>query len=206
MHEKYLFVFILLISSYLFCVFFAAKGFLKKFEFALPWYPHLLYYWCVPLSTPFSRICFLTNLATIFSPRLLIYICVPLFLSVRVSSYLWESLLFYDHLWESFRHLLDFLKSLWKQASVWMLLSQMYLLSSKHNNDILLTSYVAILCFLLWILLILCLITFLQNKMNLYSLNSVLDSLPSTFFIECIFDFNPTNSSFIFPLDTSSFC
>ena len=54
---------------------------------------------------------------------------------------------------------------------------------------------------------------FLLNKVSLNSLKSVaiftpfavLDSLPSIFFIEYIFDFNPTNSSFIFASDTSSF-
>ena len=72
-------------------------------------------------------------------------------------------------------------------------------------------SCVLILCFLLWNLFILCLIIFSLNKVSLNSLNSVttftpftvLDSLPSIVFIECIFDFNRTNSPVAFPSNTS---
>ena len=96
---------------------------------SLSWWPHLLYYWCVPPSSPppYGEL-FSTNLAPIsFTPFTylylcaLIFICENLFLSVRtyshlseslficqnlfssVSTYfcLWESLLVYDHLWES---------------------------------------------------------------------------------------------------------
>ena len=56
-----------------------------------------------------------------------------------------------------------------------------------------------------------CVSGFFLNKVALNSLNSVvaftplvaLDSLPSIFFIEYIFDFNPTKSSIIFPSDSS---
>ena len=65
--------------------------------------------------------------------------------------------------------------------------------------------------FLPWILLILCLIIFLLNSVSLNSLNTfpvftlyaVLDPLPSIFFVEYIFEFNPTNPSIIFPSDSS---
>ena len=81
----------------------------------------------------------------------------------------------------------------------------------QHDKDILLISYVESLCFLAWILFILCLIIFLLNKIFLNSLNSIAIftpvviqySLPSIFFIDYIFDFNPTNSSIIFPSDSS---
>ena len=73
-------------------------------------------------------------------------------------------------------------------------------LSSKHESDFLLIFYFPRLCFLLWILLILCLSIFLLNKVSLNLLNSVaintpfaiLDSLHSIFFEEYIFDFNWT--------------
>ena len=66
-------------------------------------------------------------------------------------------------------------------------------------------SYVPSLCFLLWILFILCLTIFSLNKTSLNFFNSVailtpfavLYYLPSIFFIEYIFHFNPTNSSII---------
>ena len=81
----------------------------------------------------------------------------------------------------------------------------------QHDKDILLISYVESFCFLAWILFILCLIIFLLNKIFLNSLNSIAiftpvviqDSLPSIFFIDYIFDFNPTNSSIVFPSDSS---
>ena len=138
---------------------------------------------------------------------LLVIICKNIFFlweSFWISSYLWESLLIYDHLWVSLlfmRISLNlfllmvicqnlFFKSLWKWVSVWTPSFRTDLLSSKHDNDILSISYIPTLCFLAWILLILCLIIILLNKVSLNSLNSVaiftpfavLDSLPSIFF------------------------
>ena len=100
-----------------------------------------------------------------------IFICVHLFLSARISFYLWSSAKIFSYLWSSVK--IYFLKSLWKEASVWIPSSKTNLLSSKHDNDILLISYVPILHFLLWILFILCLSTFLLNKVSFNSLNSV---------------------------------
>ena len=80
------------------------------------------------------------------------------YLSVRISSYcqnLLESL--------SFVWIYIFMKTRKQMIPSF----KTNLLSSKHDNDILLILYVPSLCFLLWILLILCLITFLLNKVSL---------------------------------------
>ena len=105
-----------------------------------------------------------------------LFICQNLFSSVCTYFRLWESLLVYDHLWESlliYDHMWEsiFLKSLWKKASVWTPSSKTNLLSSKHDNDILVISYFPILCFLLWILLILCFVICLFNIMLVHSSN-----------------------------------
>ena len=109
----------------------------------------------------------------------IIFNCVNLLPPARISSFVriffiyvhfWESLLFCNNLFKPFfifenlflfmiicENLLEqfrFLQSLWKQASVWIPSSKKNLWSTKHGN-ILLTSYVPNLCFLLWILLIL---------------------------------------------------
>ena len=93
---------------------------------------------------------------------LFMIICENLFFFARILSYSWSSEKISSFLWESFWTLLicenlflfmiicenlsaDFLQ---KQAGVWIPLSKINLLSSKHDNDILLTSYVLILCFL----------------------------------------------------------
>ena len=125
-----------------------------------------------------------------------------------------KNLFFYKHLsnifylWESlFLMRTFFLKFLWKYASILMLLSWTYRLSSKHDNDVFFIWYVPNLCFFPWILLILCLSIFLLHKVSLSSLNSVVifipfavqDSLPSIFYMEYIFDFHPINSPIIFP-------
>ena len=84
----------------------------------------------------------------------------------------------------------------------------------KQENEILETLWVPTICNLLWTLFMLYLITFLLNKTSIYSSCFIFTAflltpfpilfyLPSTSFIEYIFDFNPTNSSFIFPLDSS---
>ena len=77
-----------------------------------------------------------------------------LLLSVRIYSYSWS---------ESFGTSFCLFKSLWKQAMVWTPSSRTNFLSLKNDNYILLTSYILILCFLLWVLL-LCLITFLLKQ------------------------------------------
>ena len=74
-----------------------------------------------------------------------IFIYVHLILSVRISSFSWSSLRIYSYLWSSAR--IYFLKFLWKKASVWTPSSKTNLLSSKHDDSILLISYVPILCF-----------------------------------------------------------
>ena len=131
------------------------------------------------------------------------FICTHLFLFVWIFDYLWSSVrissffenlslfmiihenlfFFYENLFQSFlsvRVFLDFLfvriyffTSLWKKASFWMPSFKINLLSSKHDKDILLISYLPSLWFLVWFLLILCLIIFLLNKMFLNFLNSV---------------------------------
>ena len=108
---------------------------------------------------------YLFNLCkSVFTPAIFIYVWP----SVRIS-FLWsfmiirENHLFLFVTWESM--------SVWKYAIVLMLSSWTYRLSSKTDNDILLISYVPNLCFLLWIILILCLIIFLLNKVSLNSLN-----------------------------------
>ena len=90
----------------------------------------------------------------------------------------------------------------------------MYPLSSKQNKEILQTSWVQILCNLLWILFFLCFIIFLLNKKSMKSfyltflttflLNAFafLFSFPSTSINEYIFDFNLRNSLIIFPLNS----
>ena len=85
-----------------------------------------------------------------------------------------------------------------------MAMFETYLLSSKIDHDIFLSSYVPSLCFLAWILLTLCVSIFLLSKVSLNSLNSVTtftlfpvqDYLPSIYFMKCIFDFNPTKFFF----------
>ena len=138
------------------------------------------------------------------------------FLSVRISSfygnplnlfYLWESLLLF--------YFIYFFLSLYENnpAYEYHHLKQIFY----HQNTImifLLTSYVPFSCFLFWILLILCLVTFLFSKVFSYSFNStaiftpfvVLDSLPSSESIQCNFDFHPTNLLIGISLYSSSFC
>ena len=85
------------------------------------------------------------------------------------------------------------------------------LLSLKHDNDILLISYVPSLCFFALNSFYFMSDYFLLNKVSLNSLNSVaiftplavLDSLPSSESKECIFDFNPTNLLIKIPLFTT---
>ena len=92
-------IFILLISFYLFCVFYAAKIFLRKIWVC----PDSLIYYTTdvyPPQSPYGKL-FFSNF----------FICMHLFLSLRISSYsrsfvrifsfLRESFLIYDHLWES---------------------------------------------------------------------------------------------------------
>ena len=106
------------------------------------------------------------------------FICTHLFLFLRIFDYLWSSTRIFTYLWSSMRissylwpsmrifpPLWSFVKiylfkSLWKQASVWIPSSNTYVLSSKYDKDILSISWVPNLCFLLWVLLILCLIIF----------------------------------------------
>ena len=127
----------------------------------------ILYYWCVPLLTHLLRIYL----------YMLIFIC--------------------DYLWESFLFMKIFLicgfLSLYenKHAYEYQYLKQIFC-HQKTHHDILLTFYVPIFCFLPWVLLILCLIIFLLNKVSLNSLNSVAifttfsvsHSLPSVFSME----------------------
>ena len=174
-----------------FGVFLRSKSFREKINRLEIVLITLLYYWRVPLSTHLSRI---------YLYRL-IFIC----------DHLWESILFtrissYDHLCES-----TFL-SVYENKLVYEYHHfKKNLLSSKRDNNICWVCMFQFYVFLLWIRLILCLTTFLLNKVLLNSLNSVtmfipfavLNYLPSIIFIEYIFDFNPTNSSFIFPSDAS---
>ena len=98
-----------------------------------------------------------------------------------------------------------------KKASVRIPSSKTNLLSSKTDNDILLISYVPILCFFAlsssyfrsdYVFIEQSVFEFI-NSVVILTLFAVLDSLPSIFFMECSFDFNPTNSSIIFPSDLS---
>ena len=68
------------------------KCFFKKFEFVL-----IASFALLLICTPIQEF-FLTILAPIFLQHSLIFICVHLFLSVRVSSYLGDSLLIHNHL------------------------------------------------------------------------------------------------------------
>ena len=149
----------------------------------------------------------ITLIPSIYTTTVYSDLCKPLF--TPTYDHLLESFFIYDHLLTSVRISATIYENLFenKAASVLILSYWTYRLSSKHDNDILLISYVPSLCFLFWILLLLCLIIFLLNKVSLNSLNSVaiftpfavLDSLPSIFFMEYIFHFNPTKISFIFP-------
>ena len=98
-----------------------------------------------------------------FFARVFFYLCsfVKIFpylwSSAKIISYLWSSVrIFLNHfyLWESllicylsFKTSFCFLQTLWKQASVWTPSSITNFLSSKHDNDILMISYVPIWCF-----------------------------------------------------------
>ena len=82
-------------------------------------------------------------------------------------------------------------------------------MSSKTDNDILLNLYVPISCFFVLNSSDFMSSYFIVEQMN--SLNSVaiftpyaaLDSLPSIFFMEYTFDFNPKNVPISFPSDLS---
>ena len=76
-------IFILLISFYLFCVFYAAKIFLKKIWVC----PDSLIYYTTDVYPPHPP-----NGKLFYSN----------FLFACTYFYLWESLLIHDHLWESF--------------------------------------------------------------------------------------------------------
>ena len=117
---------------------------------------HLIYYilTCTPIN-----------------PRI---ICKDLFLFVIICKnllFLWESCLSV-RISSYCENLLESLSFVWIYIFM-KIRKQMIpsfktnLLSSKHDNDILLILYVPSLCFLLWILFILCLITFLLNKVSL---------------------------------------
>ena len=122
-------------------------------------------------------------------------------------SYLWESLLVYDHMWESI---------------FWTLYENKLVYESHHfkkkifyhQNTVMIFCWYHMfqVCVLLfWILFILCLVILLLNKVFLNSLNSVviftpfavLDSLPSSESIEYIFDFNLANLLIGIPLFTA---
>ena len=147
-----------------------------------------------------------------------IIVCTHLFSSVRISFY--ENLLylpeflFYENFFEFLficENQFFFLRSLWKWASVSMhYLKHIFY----HRNTIM------IFCrFRMFQVYVFCVeffsfcvsLLFWLNKVSLNSLNSVailtpfavLDYLLSIFFIEYIFDFNPTNSSIIFRSCTS---
>ena len=140
------------------------------------------------------------------------FICQNLFSSLRISSSLWSSVRISFYLWSSVRiYFLSLHEN--KQVYEYHHLKQIFY----HQNTImifLLTSYVPFSCFLFWILLILCLVTFLFSKVFSYSFNStaiftpfvVLDSLPSSESIQCNFDFHPTNLLIGISLHSSSFC
>ena len=105
-----------------------------------------------------------------------------------------------DHLWESI--FLSLYEN--KQAYQYHYLKQIFY----HQNMIMIFCRFPMFpfyVFLPWILLILCVTIFMLNKVPLNSLNSVaiLTYLPSIFFMECSFDFNPTNSTIIFHSDSS---
>ena len=133
----------------------------------------------------------------------------PVFFFVCTYLYLWEPLLIYNYLQESFlfcenpflsmivcENLFFFVRVILNLSYLWE-----FLLIYDHPWE--LSSS--------WILLILCLIIFVLNKMSLYWLVpvpictpfAVLNSLPSIFFRDYIFEFNPPNSSFIFLSSTS---
>ena len=135
--------FFLSISFHLFCTFCVAKRFLKKFKLVFET-SYIILLMFTPLNSPifhqiyhqilWSRALFL--FICTYSPLLeLIRICENIFFLVRI----FESVLFSVENW--------FFKSLWKQASVWILSFTMYLSSPKRDNGILLTSYISILCF-----------------------------------------------------------
>ena len=88
----------------------------------------------------------------LFSP---VCSCFYLRESFILYDHLWKFLLVYDHLWESI-----FL-SLYEKKQVYEYHRLKQIFYHQNINDILLISYVPILCFLLWILFIFCLTTFL---------------------------------------------
>ena len=124
---------------------------------------------CTPLDPPIepllARICFY------LSPFVRI-----LSFFMRTLFHLWQSLLFHENSSFSVR-IYVFMK-----ISNRMILSKTNLLSTKHDNDILLISYVPGLCFFLWILFILCLTIFLLlNPVATFTPFAVLNSLLSIF-------------------------
>ena len=158
----YLLVFILSISFHLFCAFCVAKRFLKKFKLVFET-SYIILLMFTPLNSPifhqiyhqilWSRALFL--FICTYSPLLeLIRICENIFFLVGI----FESVLFSVENW--------FFKSLWKQASV----EYYHLICIFHHQNVIMVfcwlHVFQFYVFLLWILLILCLITFLLNKMS----------------------------------------
>ena len=143
----------LLVSFELFCIFECSTSFRKKNKLAWNCPDNLIYY----ASDVYP-----------YQPAYRQFICTHLFLYVIICEsffFLWESFLSVriSSYCKNLCHLCESV-SLWKQACVWIPSFETNILSSKHDNDILLISYVPISCFLLWILFILCLIIFLLTK------------------------------------------
>ena len=123
-------------------------------------------------------------------------ISMHLFLFVTICENLFESLLIYDHLWESI--FLSLYEN--KQVDEYHCLKQIFY----HQNMIMIFCWFRMFSFYVFTLNSSHFMSdyFLLNKVSLNSLNSVAISTPfavldisqSIFFMECIFDFNPTNS------------
>ena len=134
----------------------------------LPCWPHLYYYWRVAPSTyvfvrayfyfwSFVKIfsfygnlfesLFIYNHLWKFFPFMRIFLNLFSFMIICENFFfLWKLFQISSCLWFSVR-IFFFFKTLWKYASISISLSKTNLLSSKHDNDILLISCVPILFF-----------------------------------------------------------
>ena len=132
-------------------------------------------------------------------------------------SYLWESLLIYDHLWESIwfmiicENLLEYLFAFYSVYKNKQMYEYHHLKQIFYRQNMTMIFWWLCMFFLLWILFILCLTTFLLNK-SVFEFKKLSRYIYSFFDIRFFtinifhrihFDFNPTNSSFIFPSNTS---
>ena len=103
----------------------------------------------------------------------ILFICENFFFLLKI---------FYIYLWGSHKNFFIFFSKIFMKANEWIPSFKTDLVSSKHANDILLNSYVPSLCFLAWILLILCLSIFFVEQ----SVFKFLKFSRNTYFFCCI--------------------